>query len=280
MKKKLVSLIIILTTLFSVSSYSQSTSSYATVFKGGLVKNSRPIPYPSVRNSDVVWAKLIWREINLGEKINLPLYFPREPIDGRYSFIDLIIKGIKEEVIIAFDTDDDEFKVPISLESIKVRLGNRVDTVDVEQADGSIERVVDTIRSNTSEVKRLLVKELWFFDKQSSTMNVRIVGVCPVRVYKNKETNELMQMKLFWLNYDECRDLLVKHEVYNNRNEALRLSFDDIFIKRRFSSVIKGESNVYNNRSISTYAQGVDAMIESDRIKNEIFNWEQDLWHY
>lgn len=277
MKKQLVSLIFILS---AIVGFAQTTSGYGNIFKRQTIQNARPIPYPSVRNSDVIWAKLIWREVSLPEKMNLPLYFPRTPIDGRYSLIDLLVKGIKEESIMAFDTDDDEFKVPISIDAIQSRLGSRVDTVDIEQADGSMKRVVDTIQANTSEVKRLLIKELWFFDKQSSTMQVRIIGICPVRVYKKKDSDEIMQMKLFWINYDESRNLLAKYEVYNTRNDAMRYSFDALFVKRRFSSVIKGESNVYNNRTISSYAQGVDAMIESDRINNEIFNWEQDLWHY
>jgi gliding motility associated protien GldN len=277
MKRLIIFLLFISTALVS---YSQTTSVYGRVFRRSTVENRKPVPYQGVREADVIWAKILWREINLGEKVNLPLYFPKQPMDDRYSLIDLLLKGINEQKILAFDTDDDEFKVPIVLESIYNRFGSRVDTLDIEQADGSMKRVVDTIKANTSEVKKYLVKELWYFDKQSSTMQVRILGLCPVRVYLQKDTKEELQMKLFWINYAECRDLLVQHQVYNDRNDALRLSFDDVFLKRRFSSIIKKESNVYNNRPISSYALGIDAIIESDRIKNEMFNWEQDLWNY
>lgn len=276
--KRLIILLLFISTV--MVGYSQTTSVYGKIFKRRNIENRKPIAYPGVREADVIWAKILWREISLGEKVNLPLYFPRQPMDDRYSLIDLLLKGLKEQRIIAFDTDDDEFKVPMSLESIYSRFGTTVNAIDIEQADGSMKRVNDTIKANTSEIKKLLVKELWYFDKQSSTMQVRILGLCPVRVYTKNDNPEELQMKMFWVNYSDCRNLLVQQQVYNNKNDALRLSFDDIFIKRQFSSIIKKESNVYNNRSIGSYAEGIDAAIESDRIKNEMFNWEQDLWQY
>lgn len=273
-------IILLLFTSSVLVGFSQTTSGYAAVFKKKIIENRKPIPYQGVREADVIWAKLLWREINLGEKVNLPLYFPKEPLDGRYSLVDLLLKGIKNQTIMAFDTDDDEFKVPIGYEAILKKFGAGTKMIDQEQPDGSVIQVPVTTEAITSEVKKVLVKELWYFDKQSSTMQVRIIGLCPVRVYKKESSPDELQMKLFWINYNDCRTNLVQQEVYNNRNDALRLSFDDIFIRRRFSSIVMKESNVYNNRSIGSYAKGVDAMIESDRIKNEMFNWEQDLWHY
>lgn len=262
MKKTLVCILVL---LVSCTVFGQNINLYRNILKRKTTEHNRPIPYPKVREADVIWAKLLWREVNLREKINLPFYFPENPMDGRYSLIDLLLKGIKEESILAFDTDDDEFKVPIDYSEIKRKF--------VE---------ADTMSDIYSpEVKRLLVKELWFFDKQTSTMQVRIIGLCPVREFKKEgDDRTIYQKKLFWVNYDECRDLLVKNEIFNVANDAKRMSFDDLFIKRQFSSIIKNESNVYNNRSINSYADGIDAMIESDRIKNEIFNWEQDLWQY
>lgn len=273
--------IIILTfVMLSSMGFTQNVSGYGKIFKRKTISDRKPIPYQSVREADVIWAKLLWREVNLREKINLPLYFPEKPMDGRYSLIDLLLKGIQEQTIMAFDTDGDEFKVPITLDEIKTRLGAGVDSLDLVQEDGSMKRVANVSSIRPYEVKRYIVKELWYFDKQSSTMQVRIIGLCPVREYYKKNDPEMKQMLVFWVNYDECRDLLVSNEVFNAGNDAMRLSFDDLFQKRRFNSIIKKESNVYNNRPINSYADGLDAMIESDRIREEMFNWEQDLWQY
>jgi len=259
----------------------QNITGYGKIFKRNNIGERKPIPYPKIREADVIWAKLLWREINLREKINLSFYYPEEQMDGRYSLIDLLLKGIEDDEICAFDTDDDEFRVPIVLDQIKAKFGGGADTIAKrDPLTGEVENVVVENNINSTEVKCYLVKELWFFDKQTSTMQVRILGICPVREFTKGDDDMIYQKKLFWVNYEECRKLFARHEVYNNFNDALRLSFDDIFIKRMFSSIIKKESNVYNNRAITSYAEGFDAMLESERIKNEIFNWEQDLWQY
>jgi gliding motility associated protien GldN len=85
---------------------------------------------------------------------------------------------------------------------------------------------------------------------------------------------------LFWIKYDDIRDLLSKKEAYNPSNDAQRISFDDIFQQRRFDSFIIAESNVYNDRFISEYAVGQDAMFEAERVKKDLFNFEHDLWEY
>ncbi len=277
--RKLVVLSLFLVIACSLSA--QNITGYGKVFKRNNIGERKPIPYPKIREADVIWAKLLWREISLREKINLSFYYPENPMDGRYSLIDLMLKGIKDNDICAFDTEDDEFKVPIELDQITAKFGAGTDTISKrDPLTGEIEKVVIDKDINSTEVKCYLVKELWFFDKQTSTMQVRILGLCPVREFTKGDDEMVYQKKLFWVNYDECRKLFAKYEVYNNFNDALRLSFDDIFIKRMFSSIIKKESNVYNNRDITTYAEGFDAMLESERIKNEIFNWEQDLWQY
>lgn len=275
---------LIVLSLFLVISCSlgaQNITGYGKIFKRNNIAQRKPIPYPKIREADVIWAKLLWREINLREKMNLSFYFPETPIDGRYSLTQLIIKGIEDNKICAFGTDDDEFRSPIELDEIKTNCGASRDTITLTDPDTGEQR--DTVivnPPNTADVKSFLVKELWYFDKQTSTMQVRILAICPVREFTKPNDDTIYKMKLCWLNYEECRDLLAKHEVYNNGNDALRVSYDDIFIKRMFSSIIIAESNVYNNREISRYASGFDAMLESERIKNEMFNWEQDLWQY
>ena len=127
-----------------------------------------------------------------------------------------------------------------------------------------------------------MIKEEWYFDKQSSSLNVRIVGICPIREFTRDidQAGQVQRTKVFWVYYPEARNLLATNKVLNPYNHAQSMSFDDLFIKRFFNSYIVKESNVYNNRDISAYLSGKDAMLESKRIENDIFNFEQDLWEY
>ena len=126
----------------------------------------------------------------------------------------------------------------------------------------------------------LLLYEEWYFDKKHSKLDVRIIGICPIRVYTDLATNRQRRDQTFWIRYDEARDILSQKEAFNPYNDAQRISFDDIFMQRRFSSYIFGESNVYNDRPITEYSVGKDAMFEAERIKTALFDFEHDLWEY
>lgn len=251
----------------------------------------KPVPYYHLREADVIWNKKIWRMLDLKEKLNHPLYFPTTPMDDRYSLVDLIIYGVENEGLIVYGTWDDEFKVPMTNADIDDNLGAGMDTiwVDTTYADGTedqIQKVVKTGRL-TEEVTRLLIKEVWFFDKQRSKMEVRIIGMCPIRVFTrdveegmDEEELDLEMKKAFWVYFPALRNILANHEVFNPSNDAQRRTFDDIFFKRKFTSYIFKETNVYNNRSIQEFNVGLDALLEAEKIKKFIFTFEHDLWEY
>lgn len=253
-------------------------------YKQNDIYAKKPMPLVSVREADVFWSKTIWRIIDLREKMNLPLYYPTQEIADRTNLINLLLQGIENGQITPYDAQaDDDFKIPMSYAQVKTRFGAQASTQKKINFDtGEEEDVVVSGDIRPNEIKQYMVKEQWYFDKQTSTLNVRILGICPVREYiREGDTSGLVQrQKVFWVYYPEARPLLATNLVQNPYNDARQNSFDDLFIKRMFSSYIVKESNVYNNRDISAYLQGKQAMLESKKIEDEIFNFEQDLWEY
>ena len=254
------------------------------IYEKAHVVNNRPIPYPYVREADVLWAKKVWRIIDLRERINLPLYYPVRPMDDRFSLIELLIYGIQYEGLTAYSAkNDDEFKVTIPYDQVQIEMGAVNDTSEVlNVATNQYETKIIAGDRKSDEVKQVMVKEIWFFDRNYSRLDVRILGLCPIREYVENSSgeDEIKKKQVFWIYYPQARDLFARHEVFNPKNDAQRRTFDDIFIKRHFGSYIVREANVYNNRTIDTYAQGLDAMLESERIKTEISNFEHDLWEF
>jgi gliding motility associated protien GldN len=255
-----------------------------------------PIPYPFVREADVMWEKVIWRMINLREKMNHPYYFPTKPIGDRKSLTSTLLEALEHPVpghpVFAYKPLlNYEFEQPINIEDIYKSL----------KVDSIYEPVVDSLTGNTimkltavdiqlNDVSRLLVKEKWFFDRKYSTLQVRIIGICPMRVFPMTITDQVTGMTvptgdinkqlLFWVYYPEVRFYLARQETFNPHNDAQPISFDDMFNQRLFSSYIFKESNVFNDRPINSYAKGMDAMFESDRVKQSVFEFEHDLWEY
>jgi len=253
-------------------------------FKKTDIIQKKPMPLPSVREADVFWSKQLWRIIDLREKINLPLYYPTIEINGRMNLISLLLDGIENGQLTPYDASlDDDFTAPMSFEQVKASFGAEATTeekIDFDTGERTQVVIQGEIRPN--DIKQYLLKEEWYFDKQTSTLNVRIIGICPIREFTRPgdPAGEVQRQKLFWIYYPEARPLLSTNLVLNPYNSAQQVSFDDLFIKRTFNSYVVIQENVYNNRSVSAYLIGKEAMLESKRIEDEIFNYEQDLWEY
>ncbi|MDP4207611.1 MAG: gliding motility protein GldN [Bacteroidota bacterium] len=278
---------------FSGTTFAQTDSirdSKEEVYKKIHIPDKKPIPYPYTREADVMWSKIVWRMVDLREKMNFPLYFPTRPIGDRMNLIQLIFKGIDEGKIQVYNPDkgDDEFKFPMTKEGLDRKMGNVPHAVPVPQADGTVK--MDTVPGERryTEIKKVLLKEKWFFDSRYSKMEVRILGICPIRLAPKEikgtiatgDSAEIEQRKVCWVYYPESRDLFSTHPIYNARNDAQQTSFDDFFMQRRFNSYIYATSNVYNNRTIDEYTTGMESLLEADRIKNSLVNDEQDFWEY
>jgi gliding motility associated protien GldN len=268
------------------------------------------VPLATIREADVMWSRKIWRDIDLRQKINHPLYYPQD-LTGQAKTIDRdnlftvlynAATGNGEVSIRAFNAkagDDDEFKEEITAtDFIKLMEGTEKTQYEEDMwGEDSVgvngERVVKLVdeegekisnRENDirqSDIKKWRVKEQWFFDKQRSVIDVRIIGLCPIADDRD-ESGTLTggSNMLCWFYFPEVRGVIRNAQAFNLvKNEAENKTFEDIFMKRMFSSTIIKEGNVYD-RSVNEYMVGLDALLEAERIKTEIFNIEHDLWEY
>ncbi len=253
-------------------------------FKRQDVYQKKPMPIPWVREADVLWSQMLWRIIDVREKINQPLYYPTVPVEGLSSLASLLLKGVESGQITAYDArNDDDFKIPLTMAEVKTAFGAETVTREVQNFDtGELETRTIEGEIRLEEIKQFMIKEEWYFDKQNSRLQVRIIGICPIQEFfrNDVENSPVQRRKVFWVYYPEARDLLTNSQVFNPYNDARKMSYDDLFIKRYFNSYIVQESNVYNNRTISQYLSGKNAMLESKQIEDKIFNFEQDLWEY
>jgi gliding motility associated protien GldN len=281
--RHLVTLLCVLAVALSAEAQTQTVLDGAYVKETNLTK--RVVPYPSLREADVMYVRRIWQDIDLRQKINQMFYFPVDPIEDRKNLFDVIRYALEVEgSLTAYGTgpagDDDEFRYPYT--------GTQVDSVlnpvvIIPQFDPVTGEVIGSMEAQTSinsqDIVRYRIKEDWVWDRQRSQRHVRIIGIAPIIEKKDDEGNSQGLAPLFWLYYPECRYVFANAECYNYENDAQRRTFEEIFQKRYFSSYIVKETNVFD-RSIADYAQGLDALLESERIKDELFTIEHDLWHY
>ena len=239
-----------------------------------LAADSKPLVYDHLREADVFFEKRIWRIIDVREKINQPFSYPKAP------FISLLIDAARQKELALYS--------PLQHDSLKTRLSatdleniiSRSDTfyvTDPVTFQDSLHIAHNDI--NPEDIKRFRIKEAWIFDKESSMLQCRILAIAPMREVKDDAGNFKYEQPLFWASYPQLRQLLARKEVFNTQNEAQRLTWEDVFEMRMFSSYITKESNVHDRRIVD-YKQGNDALLEANNIKNTVFNFEHDLWSY
>ncbi len=243
------------------------------------ILSAKVSPYASLRESDVMFSKRIWREIDLREKVNMIFASPKSRL------ITVLTDAIQAGELTAYDAsstkDDvngDEFSVVLKPEEAMAKFADSV-LVPIFDKDGNqTGTVVKAGEFNPDSIVKFRIKEDWIFDKQRSVFEPRIVGIAPM-IKISAAGQAFDEQPAFWIYFPEARHLLVTQEVVNRNNDATGLSYDDIFMKRVFSSYIVKESNPEDLR-IKDYAIGIDRLYESERVKKELMDFEHDLWSF
>jgi gliding motility associated protien GldN len=290
-------LIAIVTVTASFSSFAQSNLLNAkTPDQIGLKSaaqlvsdNDKPLAYGYVHDRDVLMGKTTWEIIDLSEKINFALYFPIDTANigsDRRSLYDVLTRAMRNGKITEVYSDS-YFNTKKSLKDIQSSL-TRIDTTDAgrEQINAGIKISPEYIIQQdltAEDVTQYKIKGYWYFDKRQSELKYRLLGICPVTpdVY-TMNSDEKDYIELFWVFFPAAREVLHDAKAFNDKNSAMPVSFDQILNSRRFNSVIYKEENVYGDRAIDEYMKdnAQNQLLESERVKEKIRNFEQDMWNY
>lgn len=254
----------------------------------------KPMPYPPVRQSDVIWEKVVWREIDFNERFNQFFYFPTNDSvnsQGRTNLVSLILRAVKNgEISNVYDDDDmkapkDPAKAisdlagePIERERPKVDADGQ--TIFDEDGEPEMEKWLQERTFDITTATKIRIKERWYIDKQDSRQKVRILGLA-FEYDKELASGNNARNWSFWIPMNDMtvRNVLVNANAFDENNDVVENSYDDVFIARYFDSYIIRTSNIHN-RSISDYLVGEDAILEAQKLEEEIYDIESDMWEY
>lgn len=290
-------LIVIITLTTSVASFAQSNLLNAKIPEEIGLKtaaqlisdNDKPLAYGYVHDRDVLMGKMTWEIIDLSEKINFPLYFPIDTANigsDRRSLYDVLTKAIRNGDISEVYSDS-YFNTKKSYRDIQASL-SRIDTTDagreqINAGQSVSEEYIMRSDLTAQDVTQYKIKGYWYFDKRQSELKYRLLGICPITpdVY-TMNSDEKDYIDLFWIFFPAARDVLHDAKSFNDKNSAMPISFDQILNSRHFNSVIYKEENVYGDREIKEYMKdnAQSQLLESERVKDKIRNFESDMWNY
>ena len=253
------------------------------------IDNDKPLPYGYIDDRDILFSKMTWERIVLDERANFPLYYPVDTNNigsNRRSLYDVLMKSIKTGKIENI-YDDSYFTTKRTLKDIEAAL-KKVDTTEygIEQLNAGEElsgEFVDIRELTSADIQEYHIKGLWYFDKRHSEMKYRLLGIAPVAPDVNFIDDEEPDLvELFWVFFPDAREVLHDAKAFNDANSAIPHSFDHILNARRFQGYIYKEENVQGDRKIDEYVSdnALMQLLESERIKTKIRDFELDMWTY
>ncbi|KRO89325.1 MAG: gliding motility protein GldN [Bacteroidetes bacterium] len=230
--------------------------------------------YDFIDDRDILWSRVVYEKIDLNERINFPLLYPvnDETYKNNRKSLWRVLKEniINKNINKLYFNRNDNFKDPMTYKDVMevVSFSEKINGVITEP------EVLESI-----DISGYRIKGMWYFDKRHGEMRYRLLGIMPIG--KNiKDDNGKNNTDLFWIWYPSIREILHKELVFNDKNNANRISFDQLLSTRRFSSYIYKVDNLYGDRAIKEYKKpGLESIIESQRIKKEIRDFEQDMWN-
>lgn len=232
------------------------------------------LEYDYIDDRDILWSKIVYEKIDLNERLNFPLLFPinDETYERNRKSLWRVLKEniVNKTITKLYFNRNDNFKDPMTYSDV-------MEVISVTEEINGVAMDPEVIKS--IDISAYRVKGMWYFDKRQGELRYRLLGIMPIG--KNiKDDDGKNDTDLFWVWYPSIRKVLHNELVFNDKNNATRISFDQLLVSRRFSSYIYKEDNIYGDRAIKDYKKpGLESILESERIKKEILDFEQDMWN-
>lgn len=284
-------LVLLAMTVPAVAQFDDNEPSADDIYVSILDSQRRPLPFPHLRESDVVWSTMLWKTIDLNELFNQFFYYPIDNPDpsGKKNLAHVLWDAVVADIIPVYE--DDELTIPVDNKLFVLRY-TKADTIILEIGydDDDNEMYQTIIRPHefdASEIYQYGLREAWFVGRQDTRMDSRRLALAPLKQTYHKFANTeeeiyLGRLPIYWVPMQNpaVRRLLARYTAYTNDNNLVgQPSWDWIFLHQRYTAFITRESNIYS-RSINHYLTGEDALEQADLIEDKLYDIENDLWDY
>jgi gliding motility associated protien GldN len=252
------------------------------------LRDRAPLAYEHLRADDAVYRHRIWREIDTREKMNHTFNYAADADNGNQRFISILLQSLQDSTkeITAFSAVDDRFTTPMTRAEIaKVVLGEEIDVPEYDSLGNMIGTKKKRNDINLDSFYKFHVKEEVIFDKESSRLFWRILGIAPVKNIITSQGLDLGPTELFWIYYPDMRPIFATFDVYNAKNYGGKMTWEELFESRMFEGrIIKSSMDNPRDLDIRSYPgikeKPLHQLFEGETIKEKIFTYEQDLWSY
>lgn len=226
---------------------------------------------------DVVWRRDVYRQLDLMQDKNAPLYYPVEPSAGQVNLFTYLFGLLLTDKITAYEYKLDGNESFTQRDKVDMKeLMNR-HHIYYEEQNGKPKVSASDIPS--AEVSRYYIKESSYFDQHTSTFRTKVTAICPVLMRGDDFGGEATAYPLFWLKYDDISTYLARHTMMSsNYNNITNMTASDYFAMNRYDGEIYKTNNM-QGRVLATYCKTDSAMSdERKRIEKQLEDFEKHVW--
>lgn len=232
--------------------------------------------------ANLMWQKVVYRQIDLTQQENLALYFPEEPIEGQESLFRIIMKLVTSNQVPVYEYLDGR---EIFTDQYKINVREMLDRFHIlyTEAKGSTEKnpkfTIEESDVPSNEVLSYYVIEKWVFNSNENKTKTEIEAICPVLHRTDDFGGEPIRYPMFWIKLDALRPYLTQQNIFiDDDNNLPKYTYDDFFQLGMYKGEIYKTRNLRNRSLMQLFPDPDDLKHAQDSIENRLLTFDKHIW--
>lgn len=236
----------------------------------------------SANDADLMWMRVIYRDLEMDNPKNAALYYPEDVVDGQENLFRIIMRLLADNAIPAYEYLDGK---EIFTDQYRLKVSDMLDRFHVlySPAKGSTEKnprfVIEESDVPANEIRSYYILERWEFDAKTNKTRRMVEAICPVLHRADEFGVDAVRYPMFWVKLDAIRPYLAQQYIFiDDDNNLPRYTYDDFFTMAMYDGDIYKTRNLTNRSMMQMFPDPDDRKRAQDSIQNRLESFDKNLW--
>lgn len=236
----------------------------------------------SANDADLMWMRIIYRDLEMDNPKNAALYYPEDVVDGQENLFRIIMRLLADNAIPAYEYLDGK---EIFTDQYRLKVSDMLDRFHVlySPAKGSTEKnprfVIEESDVPANEIRSYYILERWEFDAKTNKTRRVVEAICPVLHRADEFGVDAVRYPMFWVKLDAIRPYLAQQYIFiDDDNNLPRYTYDDFFTMAMYDGDIYKTRNLTNRSMMQMFPDPDDRKRAQDSIQNRLESFDKNLW--
>lgn len=236
----------------------------------------------SANDADLMWMRVIYRDLEMDNPKNAALYYPEDVVDGQENLFRIIMRLLADNAIPAYEYLDGK---EIFTDQYRLKVSDMLERFHVlySPAKGSTEKnprfVIEESDVPANEIRSYYILERWEFDAKTNKTRRLVEAICPVLHRADEFGVDAVRYPMFWVKLDAIRPYLAQQYIFiDDDNNLPRYTYDDFFTMAMYDGDIYKTRNLTNRSMMQMFPDPDDRKRAQDSIQNRLESFDKNLW--